>query len=208
MKSEEKAYAKNIGAILLAAGESSRLGTPKQLLLYKGQTLLQHILNSAIASNAHPVIVVLGAHAAIIEKKIDSNTATVIVNDTWQEGMASSIRVGIKNLLQVNPSVEGAVLVVCDQPYISSSLLNDLMEAQQKTGKPIITCSYANTFGPPTLFHKSIFPELLQLKGDVGARNILRNHADKVEAIWFPQGNEDIDTKADYEKLSKDIRET
>ena len=206
--SEEKTYRKNVGAILLAAGKSSRLGTPKQLLLYKGETLLQYILNSAIASNAHPVIVVLGAHADIIEQKINSNTVTVIVNDTWQEGMASSIRVGIKTLLQVNPSAEGAVLMVCDQPYITSSLLNDLIEAHQKTGKPIITCSYANTFGPPTLFHQSIFQELLQLKGDVGARNILRNHADKVEAILFPHGNEDIDTKADYEKLSKDIRET
>lgn len=199
MISAGKSYAKSIGAILLAAGESSRLGTPKQLLLYKGQTLLQHILKTVIDSNADPVVVVLGAHANIIEKKIDSNAANVIVNDAWREGMASSIQVGIKMLLRVNPSAEGAVLLVCDQPYVTSSLLNELIEAHQNTGNPIITCSYADTFGPPTLFHKSLFPELLQLKGDVGARSILQHHSNKVEAIPFPEGNQDIDTMADYE---------
>lgn len=203
MTSAAKNSAKHIGAILLAAGESSRLGTPKQLLLYKGQTLLQHVLKTAIDSNADPVVIVLGAHAEIIEKKIDSNIAKVIVNDTWREGMASSIQVGIKMLLEVNPSAQGAVLMVCDQPCVTSSLINELIEAHQNTGNPIITCSYADTFGPPTLFHKTIFPELLQLKGDVGARSILKRHANKVEAILFPEGSQDIDTIEDYEKLSR-----
>lgn len=208
MESTKKNDAKNIGAILLAAGQSSRLGTPKQLLSYEGTTIFQHILQTAIASNAHPIVVVLGAHADIIEKKIDRKTAQVVVNVLWPEGMASSIRQGIQTLLEINPFAEGAILITCDQPYVTTSLLNDLIEARQNTGKPIITCSYADTFGPPTLFHKSIFPELVQLKGDIGARSILRHHADKVEAILFPEGKLDIDTNEDYEKLLKNNRET
>jgi molybdenum cofactor cytidylyltransferase len=199
---------KNFAVILLAAGKSSRLGHPKQLLLYDGQTLLQHSLQVASASNANPIVVVLGAQADIIKKEIDQAEAHIVVNADWQEGMASSIRSGVKHLVQIFPSVEGAILMVCDQPYVTSSLLNDLIATHQNTGKPIVTCGYANTFGPPTLFHKSLFPELLQLKADVGARGILRQHTDQAEVILFPEGSLDIDTEADYQKLSKDKRES
>jgi molybdenum cofactor cytidylyltransferase len=202
-----KKSGKNIGVILLGAGASSRLGTPKQLMLYDGQTLLQHSLQVAGSSIAHPVVVVLGAHADTIKRDIDSGDAHIVVNATWQEGMASSIRYGINALVRINPFAEGAVLMVCDQPFVTASLLNDLITARQLSGNPIITCSYAGTFGPPTLFHKSIFPELLQLKGDVGARSILRQHANEVEVISFPEGSLDIDTKEDYQKLSKGNRE-
>ncbi len=192
---------KNIGIILLAAGESSRFGEPKQLLPYAGQTLLQHGLQVANDSIAHPIIVVLGAHADIIKKEINSGSTQVVVNAEWQEGMASSIRCGITALVGISAFTEGAILMVCDQPYINSTLLNILIETHENSSKPIIACSYAETFGPPTLFHKSIFPELLQLKGDVGARSILLQHINEVEVVLFPEGNLDIDTKADYQKL-------
>ena len=208
MASSKKSSATNIGVVLLAAGTSSRLGAPKQLLSYGDQTLIQYMVKTAGNSIAKPVIVVLGAHADDIAKKIDSNNAKVVVNKEWQEGMAASIRTGINYLMQEQPTAEGAILMVCDQPDVTSQLLNELMDAHQQTGKPIITCSYANTFGPPTFFHKSIFPDLLQLKGDVGARSILQQHVKEVESIEFPRGNRDIDTKADYEELFKDTRAT
>jgi molybdenum cofactor cytidylyltransferase len=102
----------------------------------------------------------------------------------------------------MNPLAKGLILMVCDQPYVSAALLNDLLATHYNTGKPIVTSGYANTFGPPTFFHKSIFPELLQLKGDVGARNILKNHIEEVEVIAFPPGSLDIDSNEDYQKLS------
>jgi molybdenum cofactor cytidylyltransferase len=202
--SAEKINRNNFGVILLAAGRSSRLGRPKQLLLYKGQSLLQHSLGVAVSSNTHPVVVVVGAQADTIKREMDSVDATIVMNADWQEGMASSIRCGLKTVVEISPAIEGVILMVCDQPFVTPSLLNNLIAAHQNTDKPIVTCSYANTFGPPTLFHKSLFDELLHLKGDVGARSILQQHTDKAEVVSFPEGTLDIDTEADYYKLSKD----
>lgn len=193
----------NIGVILLAAGASSRLGTSKQLLAYAGQTLLQHSLQVARDSAASPMVVVLGAQADTIKSEVNHSDAHIVVNADWSEGMASSIRYGVKALLESNPVIEGAILMVCDQPFVTASVLNELIMIHQQTGKPIITCSYAHTYGPPTLFHKSMFSELLQLQGDVGARSILGKHTDAVEMISFPEGTVDIDTPADYQKLSE-----
>lgn len=203
--SAEKTNSNNIGVILLAAGESSRLGKPKQLLLYDGRTFLQHSLEVAKASDADPVVVVLGASADVIQQRIDGSTEHVIVNSEWQEGMASSIRFGITALLEISPLAEGVILMVCDQPYVTSTLLKSLMMAHKETGKPVVASSYENTFGPPVFFHKTIFPELLQLRGDIGARGIIRQHADEAELFPFPKGDMDIDTEADYKKLSKGV---
>lgn len=194
---------KNIGVIILAAGDSSRLGTPKQLLAYEGKTLLQHSLQVAVDSLAHPVIVVLGDHADDIKRETDLNSVHAVVNAGWQEGMASSIRLGIKTLLEIDPHTDGAVLMLCDQPFVTSALLNDLIAAHQNTGKAIVASSYSNTLGVPAFFHKSIFPELLQLKDDSGAKRIIQQHAKEVDAIAFSKGNVDIDTEADYQELSK-----
>lgn len=193
----------NIGVILLAAGDSSRLGSPKQLLLHDGKTLLQNSVQAANASMAYPSVIVLGANADTIKKEFDGLDTQIVVNDDWQEGMASSIRCGIQALLEISPSAEGAILMVCDQPYVNASLLNNLIGVYQDNSHPIVACSYADTFGPPALFPKRIFPELLELKGDVGAKNILHQHSREVELILFPEGTLDIDTIEDYKKISK-----
>ena len=201
--SAEKAKATNIGVILLAAGNSSRLGRPKQLLSFEGETLLQHSLQVASASQAHPIILVLGAQADIIKGDVDKLNLHIIIiqNKGWVEGMASSIRSGIKALTRINPDAEGSILMVCDQPYVTCSLLDKLISVHQRTGKPIIASSYENTFGPPVFFHHSLFDELMRLKGDVGAKSIAQQHADAVEVIPFPEGTYDVDTEADYERI-------
>ena len=206
--SVENAYKNSIGIILLAAGESSRLGTPKQMLLFDGQTLLQHSLSVAMNSGAHPVVVVLGAHADTIKSEIKSNTVHVVINTEWQEGIASSIRYGIKTLQLINQFAEGAVLTLCDQPHVSSALLKNLIMTYRQTGKPIVACNYGTTFGPPAFFHKTIFPELLQLKGNAGAKGLISQHVNDREVVLFPEGNIDIDTEVDYQKLSNDNRES
>jgi molybdenum cofactor cytidylyltransferase len=200
---EVKDCAKNIAVIILAAGASSRLDTPKQLLMYRGKTLLQQMLQVAADSMAQSIFVVLGANADNIKNNMDFGKAHLAVNANWQEGMASSIRCGINELVRMDPLADGAVLMVCDQPYVTSSILNDLIKAHQNTGKHIVASSYNGTFGVPALFHKNIFPELLQLKGDAGARSIIQQRAKEVEAVLFSKGNVDIDTAADYQELSK-----
>ena len=194
-----------MGIVLLAAGASARLGTAKQLLAFDGKTLLQHSLDVALDSNNHPVVVVLGSGADQIKKKLDAGTANVVINDAWQEGMASSLRLGVQSLLEIDPQAEALILMVCDQPFVNAPLLENLVRAQRETGKPIVTCSYGATFGPPTLFSKSLFPELLQLKGDTGARSVIRQHIHEVEVISFPDGNLDIDTENDYQMAQQKV---
>ncbi|MES2773071.1 MAG: nucleotidyltransferase family protein [Bacteroidota bacterium] len=199
----QESHKKNIGVILLAAGASSRLGHPKQLLPYANQSLLEHSLQEAVASGAAPIILVLGAKADSIETQIEKGDACIVVNTKWQEGMASSIRFGVDTLLTVTPDPDGAVLMVCDQPYVSSALLEQLMETYQQTGKRIVASGYDNAAGPPVFFHRTLFPELLQLTGDVGAKKLLNKYPGEVEIVLFPEGNIDIDTEADYRNLEK-----
>lgn len=193
--------AANTGIVILAAGSSSRLGRPKQLLEFDGTTLLSHATVEAANSKADSVVVVLGADAGLIVNEIDGDIVYVVENKNWREGMASSIRLGLNTLLSQTPSINAVILMVCDQPYISSSILNELIATQQKTTKPIVACNYGETTGPPALFHKSIFDELMQLKGDIGARKIIQQHKNNVATILFTGGKIDIDTIKDYEDL-------
>jgi len=171
------------------------------LLQYNGKNLLQHVLSEAISSYASPVIVVLGANSDLVLKEIDKTKVYIIENKEWEEGMASSVRIGLSTLLQIFPSADAVIFMVCDQPYVSATLINDLINRQVETCKPIVTCNYGETIGPPALFHKSLFNELMQLKGDAGARKIIQQHMDEVTTVLFPQGKIDIDTNEDYEAL-------
>lgn len=191
----------NIGVIILAAGSSSRLGEPKQLLAFDGKSLLQIAVDAATNSNAGTVIEVLGASAEKVAREINKSNIHTIINADWEEGMASSIRSGLNEILFIAPRTDAVILMVCDQPFISSSLLNDLINTHRQTGKPIVTCNYGEAIGPPSLFHQSFFGELMKLKGDVGARKIIQQHKDQVATVLFKEGKIDIDTKEDYQAL-------
>ena len=177
------------------------MGRPKQLLPYNGKSLLEHAVDTANDADANPVIVVLGANAKLLEKEIDEKKVHIADNQEWKEGMASSVRCGITTLLHIAPTVDGVIIMVCDQPFVSTSLLNDLIAVQKNTGKPIVSSQYENAIGPPALFHKSIFPELMKLKGDAGARKIMEQRNNDVATVLFKQGDIDIDTEADYQSL-------
>jgi molybdenum cofactor cytidylyltransferase len=125
----EKGKGKNIGIVLLAAGASVRLGRPKQLLQYHGQSLLKYSIQNVLASNAQPVVVVLGANANNLQNEANERGVHVVANEDWQQGMSTSIRRGIKTITDVAPAVEGIILMVCDQPYVSTNLLNKLLHA-------------------------------------------------------------------------------
>ena len=190
-----------IGVIILAAGSSSRLGEPKQLLEHHGKSLLQKAIDAAINADANPVIVVLGANADRIAKEINKSKIQVIINSEWEEGMASSVRVGLNEVLFIAPSTEAVILMVCDQPYISPDLIKDLINTHKQSRNPIVSCSYGEAIGPPALFHRSLFNELMELNGDVGARRIIQRHSDEVATVSFIKGKIDIDTKEDYDAL-------
>lgn len=191
------------GIVILAGGASTRLGRPKQLLQYRGKTLLNHAVNEAINAKADAVVVILGKNADLFEGEIDNQEVRVVINKNWKEGMASSVRLGLDTLLKSKPYIDAVILMVCDQPHISSSVLNELITKQQKTTKQIVTCNYGESIGPPALFHKKYFRDLAKLNGDVGARNIIEQNMHDVAMILFPEGNIDIDTEDDYEALKK-----
>ncbi|HEX3385102.1 MAG TPA: nucleotidyltransferase family protein [Mucilaginibacter sp.] len=188
-------------AIILAAGQSARMGSPKQLLDYHGKTLLQNAIDAAKGANVQTIIVILGANAEKILPHLDINGVCIAENKDWQSGMASSIITAIDAIERIDPSADAVLLMVCDQPFINSSLLNELIAARQRSGKLIAASRYGNTLGVPALFHKNLFNELANLKGDQGARKIIQLYRDSVEIIDFPEGNIDIDTKDEYEKL-------
>jgi molybdenum cofactor cytidylyltransferase len=187
------------GLIILAAGESSRLGQPKQNLLFQGQTLLQRAVETALASACTPVIVILGANA---DRIIPIANVNIIYNDDWQEGMASSIRIGVREMAK-DASVGNIIIMLCDQPFVNVELLNSMITMQHQTGKSIVACTYNETTGAPVLFNEVWFAELLLLQGQEGAKKIINTHPEHRATIAFEQGSIDIDTRGDYEEMVK-----
>ncbi|MCX6265510.1 MAG: nucleotidyltransferase family protein [Bacteroidetes bacterium] len=189
------------GVVIVAAGESKRLGIPKQLLPYQGETLLNRLIAKLKQATNFPIFLILGASAEKIIQEIGATDFSITINENWQEGMASSIRLGIQVAQKNIPDLEGILLVVCDQPFIAISNIQALIQLQQHSDLPIAACYYANTLGTPALFHKSIFPDLLQLRGDVGAKNIILQRGAEVAKLHFEEGLVDIDTPEDYQQL-------
>lgn len=200
---ESKINKQPFAVIILAAGKSSRLGSPKQLLNYKGKNLLQLSIDAALESFAEKVIVVLGAEKEQIEQNLDQSKIYLIHNKNWQSGMASSIHSALENLKSIIPNAQGAIFMVCDQPFVNAELLNKLIEKHLENGKKIIASSYDDTLGTPSLFHKNLFQELSELKGDVGAKSLIKKYKDDAESVAFELGSIDIDTRENYLNLLK-----
>jgi len=190
-----------IGIIILAAGNSSRLGKPKQLLDYKGFTLLGNTLIQTESVPNSIVIVVTGAYKQLMDKELASMSAEIAYNPDWELGMASSINVGLQKLLAVNPSIKACILTVCDQPFVTAQVYNTLLDQYETTGKGIVASSYAETLGTPVMFSHNYFDALLNLKGQEGAKKILQLYKDDVAFIPFEKGAIDIDTPNDYNHL-------
>ncbi|HLX67725.1 MAG TPA: nucleotidyltransferase family protein [Puia sp.] len=185
------------GIIILAAGNSSRLGRPKQLLPYQGKTLLSHVVSEALAAHLHPVVVVTGAYQAEIEDSLRGQPVALTFNPDWETGMASGIAAGLKAALAIEPQLQALIVAVCDQPYISAGLFGSLMEKHAVSGKRMIASFYSEICGTPVLFDKHYFNELAALAGDAGAKQLLKRHPDDVATVPFPKGSIDIDTAED-----------
>ena len=188
---------RNVGAIILAAGASTRMGEPKQLLAFDGSTLVRRAAHAALSSTSREVVVVVGANAERVGKEVADLPVTIVFNGRWSEGMGTSVRAGLE-ASDGERVLAAAVLMPCDQPHLSAEVLNRLMDAHHETGKPIVVSGYEEVWGVPMLFARSLWPELRVLAGDRGAQGVARRHAGEVECVPFPLGAFDVDTRADY----------
>ena len=195
---------KSIGIIILAAGASTRLGQPKQLLIYKGNSLIFNTVEIAVNSGCSPIIVVLGAYADLILPEISNFPVKIVENSNWQEGMNTSIRAGINLLQTTQEIIEAVIIMVCDQPFLSTNLIQKMIDIYYLKSNPIVASEYAGTLGVPALFSSSLFPEMLNLKTDKGAKQIINKYASQVITVDFPIGEIDIDTFTDYESLKRE----
>ena len=210
---------RSVAFVVLAAGGSNRLGTPKQLLRWRGRTLLRRAAETAVASVRRPgtsagraggattvplgpVVVVLGAEARAMRAELDGLAVHVAVNRRWRDGLASSLRSGLRAAIAASGrgGPAAVLFVTCDQPYITPSLLRSLVQ-QFRAGAPIVACAYAGTLGVPALFGRTLFGELASLEGDAGARRVIERHRDVVRIVAFERGATDVDTQADWESL-------
>ncbi|MGI0483904.1 nucleotidyltransferase family protein [Pantanalinema rosaneae CENA516] len=191
----------SVGVVILAAGASRRLGTPKQLLQYQGGSLIQRVVATAIAAVGEPIIVVLGANAAQIQAELQNVAVQVVINPEWIQGLSASIRTGIETLLTVQPEVAAVVLLVCDQPLISHHFIQQLVTTYRQTEQPIVASEYAGVVGVPALFDRRLFPALIRLNGDRGAKPILQQYSHSLQTVSCPDAACDIDTPIDYTQL-------
>jgi molybdenum cofactor cytidylyltransferase len=186
------------GIIILAAGSSSRLGRPKQLLVFEGTTLIEHVVRQACAVSEALTVVVSGAIHNEIQTALATAQVSLIYNPDWVKGMSASLQVGLKALLNEAPGVKACILMVCDQPYVSTTLLEEMIHSYENNAAEIVACTYAETAGTPALFGACFFDDLLSLGGQAGAKKIIAENETNVFYLPFPMGRVDIDTAQDY----------
>ena len=189
-----------LSILILAAGSSSRLGSPKQLIEFEGQTLIERITETAL-SISEDVLIVLGGNYELVLPKLSrfNDNVSTLFNPNWQEGMGTSIRVGMEKLVDKSDLV---IILLSDQPFVSKVLLQNMLQTYANNQNPIVSCVYNDTLGVPILFDKSVFPKLLKLSEDKGAKSFLHLYKDRISTINFPEGIIDIDTTGDVEKLN------
>jgi molybdenum cofactor cytidylyltransferase len=189
----------NTSIIILAAGESSRMGMPKQLLMVEGKTLIRRIAEVAMDTPSHPIVVVLGANRTVIRKELDKMPITVIDNPQWENGMSSSIKMGLVGAYMTQKEIDAAIFLTVDMPFVTAELINEMIKkATENPDSEIVACKYDKQIGIPVLFKRSLFNDLLELKGDEGAKKLVLKNKALTAFIDFPEGKFDLDTIEEY----------
>ena len=192
----------NYSIILLAAGASSRLGQPKQLVEFEGVPLLLKSTLTALDAKFAHVTAVLGADAEVHKKIIAHLPVEIITNHEWEKGMGTSLKFGLRHVLKSRPETEAVVVMVCDQPLLTAAHLVALIALCEKTSSPIVASRYEKAIGVPALFDRSLFAKLLEIKDEQGAKAIIESHGNAIELIDWPEGKIDIDTPEDLKKMN------
>lgn len=181
---------RRIGAVILAAGASMRLGEPKQLVILNEETLLERAVRVARQAGCFPVVVVLGASAELIQRECNLEGTEVVLNGKWNKGMGSSLAIGVEALRDV----DGCIVCTCDMPAVTVAHLQLLSASGEVTAS-----LYLGQRGVPAYFPSSAFVNLMNLQGDIGARSLLQS----ARSVELPRGELDIDTIEDLERTHK-----
>jgi molybdenum cofactor cytidylyltransferase len=192
----------SVGAIVLAAGGSRRLGQPKQLLVLHGETLVARAIRIVGEAGATPIVAVLGARSDVIRESLGAGAAMIVNNGDWREGISTSVVAGMRALLGGAPDSSGVLLVVCDQPRLEINHLRALIQAfEDRNEESIVASEYAGVQGVPAIFPRSEFSRLFALRGDRGARMLIAGATRAVVALPFEGGEIDIDEPEDLEQI-------
>ncbi len=193
---------KQVAAIVLAAGGSRRFGSPKQLAPWQGKTFIEQIVDTALASQASPVIVVLGAKAERCRQQLGTRPIQIVVNDCWAKGQSTSMKAGLSILSE---TVDAALFLLVDQPLITSDIINTLIEGYQRSQSPLVWPEFEGRRGNPVLFDRALFPEMQQVEGDIGARPVLMRWRDQAERVSVDDMGilQDFDRPQELSKVAK-----
>lgn len=186
-----------VAAVILAAGGSSRMGRPKQLLPYRGQSLLRRAAAVAGSAGCDPVAIVLGAGSDRLRPELAGANLTVIENPEWADGPGTSVRAGVRAVW----AADAVVFLVCDQPLVNACHVRRLIDVWRSTGLPMAASGYAGTVGVPAVFARDCFAALESLPAAAGAKQLLARQPGQVAIVPFPAGEVDLDTPDDYERL-------
>jgi molybdenum cofactor cytidylyltransferase len=186
---------RKVGALILAAGGSTRLGEPKQFLVFQGETLLRRIARTAHSAGCAPVVVVAGDLVEQTRTELRDLPVRLIKNDAWRSGIGSSIKVGVT---EIRETVSAILILVCDQPFVSNETIRNICHKSSL----LVASGYADTVGTPALFDVRYFDELATLPNHAGAKLVIEAHTADVSVVPFPGGVTDIDTRADYDALT------
>ena len=193
-----------ISAVILAAGRSQRMGSPKLLLDLSGRTLLHRVVENTRASRCEEIVIVLGAEAERVQAEAQGPGVRFVTNERYGEGMGGSLAVGIGALA---PSCEAAVVLLGDQPFVGPAAIDALIAAYRQTGKPIVASRYGKVTGAPTLIGRRLFLEARGLEGDMGGRSLMRRYPELVVEVPLPDAVAvDVDTPQDLERAEAVLR--
>lgn len=188
-------------AVVLAAGESRRLGRPKQLEPWGDTNLLSHVVARTRQFPVDEVWVVLGHDHERILEALDFGDVGIIENPEWAEGIASSIRVGLDALTRLS-RCDKALIVMGDQPSVAFEIVEELMESHARSDQPVSVPKYRYSWGNPVLVDRSLWPRLMSLEGDEGAQRLWQAHPEWVNEVWFSDlAPRDVDTESDVVEL-------
>lgn len=188
-------------AVVLAAGASKRLGRPKQLEPWGNTNLLGHIVARTASFDVEEVWVVLGYEIEKVLSETDLGDAGVVENPEWEEGIASSLRVGLDALTRLS-RCDTALIVIADQPEISGEIVAEVLKSHAKSGKPVTIPKYRYTLGNPVVVNRSLWDRVMSLEGDDGAKRLWLAHPDWVNEVWFSEPPpRDVDTESDVTDL-------
>ncbi|MGE3909413.1 MAG: NTP transferase domain-containing protein [Chloroflexota bacterium] len=191
----------NVTAIILAAGTSSRMGRPKQLLQFEGKSLVRRAAEAAVRSRTRHTIVVTGAARTDVEGELAGLAVRIVHNPEYADGMSTSLRAGIQ---AVRPEIDAAVVMLADQPFITDAVVNQLIDLYDRTGAKIVRPRYGGVPGNPVLWDRSLFHELMQQTGDQGGRALLQEYRDQIAWLELPDATlqTDVDTPEAYATLT------